>query len=249
MLKIAICDDDIKFVKRFTTFLSNALKNRDLKAKITTYSGGKDLIEKIEKEYCFFDVIFLDIEMPEIDGFQVAHRLREIDQSFILIFITYMENQSRKGYFYEAFRYIFKNSLEVEIEEALDSILNKLGKKQAEEELVTLKHRVLGVLEDLTLRKSDIIYLKVEKSRRVTLRTLYAEYNLSIKSLAEYAQLLSPSIFVPIMRSYLVNFTHVEGTNTDSFLLTGGITIPLGVKKNSKKDSLAKYMKFLRERV
>jgi len=217
--------------------------------KVFTFSDGKSLIEKAEKEKQIFDIIFLDVDMPTVHGFQVAQRLREINTAFILLFTTYLEHRSREGYLYGAFRYVFKNNLESEITEAVSGIIKKLSNSAMDREEVTFKCRISGVLEDLSLQKSDILFLKKEKTRRVTLKTVYSEYELLVKPLSEYAELLNPSAFVPIMRSYLLNFNHVESIDADSFVLTGGLTVPLGVKREARKASMEKYLRFLEERI
>lgn len=249
MLRIAICDDDLNFLDNFAQILSASFADAGQQIKIFTFSDGKSLIEKMEKEKQFFDVIFLDVEMPVVHGFQVAGRLRELNTAFILVFTTYIEHQSREGYLYGAFRYIFKNNLETELSEAVSSILKRLGYSANGQEEVTFKCRTLGVLENLTLKKADIVYLKIEKTRRVVLKTVYSEYELLKKPLSEYAKLLDSSVFVLIMRNYLLNFNHVESIDTVSFILTGGLTVPLGVKREARKASMEKYLRFLEERI
>jgi len=249
MLRIALCDDDLDFLERFSHLIVSSFTAAGQHIKIATFSDGESLIEKVEKEKQIFDIIFLDVEMPGIRGFQVAQRLRDLRAAFILVFTTYKEHQSREGYFYGAFRYIFKNNLEAEIGEAIPSILKKLGVLRAGEEEVTFKSRTLGVFEDLTLKKEDIVFLQLKKTRRVSLKTVYSEYELLVRPLAEYAKQLQPPAFMPIMRNYLLNFNHVEGIQDGSFILTGGLTVPLGVKREVRKASMEKYMRFLEERI
>ena len=249
MIRIAVCDDDIKFLDSFSRELCASFENAGQPVQISAYRDGKTLIEAIEKVKQIFDVVFLDVQMPAVDGFQTAARLRELSMGFILVFTTYMENQSREGYRYGAFRYIFKNNLAAELAEATPAILKKLGAAAEEGGEITLKCRTLGVFENLTLRKDDILFLKAEKTRRVTLRTALSEYELPGKPLSEYAKLLGESVFVPIMRNYLLNLNRVERIDADAFVLTGGLEVPLGVKQAVRKASLEKYLRFLEERM
>lgn len=249
MIRIAICDDDLIFLDNFARMISELFADRGKQIKVSTFSDGKSLIGKVEKEKQIFDIIFLDVNMPEFHGFQVAQRLRELSAAFILIFTTYVENQSREGYLYGAFRYIFKNNLEAEISEAISSIIKRLGNSVSEQEEITLKYRNSGVLENLTLKKADIVFLKAEKTRRIILKTIYSEYELLTKPLSEYAKLFNPSVFVLIMRGYLLNFNYVESIEADSFVLTGGLTVPLGIKREARKASMEKYLRFLEERI
>ena len=249
MLRIAICDDDLSFLDYFARMITTSFAEAGQQINVFTFSDGKSLIEKVEKEKQLFDVIFLDVNMPLVQGFQVAQRLRELNKAFILLFATYIENQSREGYLYGALRYIFKKNLEAEVREAVSAIMKRLGNLAADQEKAIFKCRTLGVLENLTLKKADIIFLKAEKTRRVTLKTVYSDYELLVKPLSEYAKLLNSSAFVPVMRSYLLNFNHVESIDANSFILTGGLRVPLGIKREVKKASLEKYLSFLEERI
>ena len=249
MLRIAICDDDLSFLDNFARMITTSFVGAGQQINVFTFSDGKSLIEKVEKEKQIFDVVFLDVNMPLVQGFQVAQRLRELDKAFILLFVTYIENQSREGYLYGALRYIFKKNLEAEVSEAVSAIMKRLCNLADDQEEVTFKCRALGVIENLTLKKADIIFLKAEKTRRVTMKTVYSDYEFLVKSLAEYAKLLNSPAFVFIMRSYLLNFNHVESINADSFVLTGGLKVPLGVKREVRNASREKYLKFLEERI
>lgn len=84
MINIAICDDDLQFLDMFSAILTEVFSNNNQAITIYKYSSGKTLIEKVEKEKHIFNIIFLDVEMPELGGFQVAKRLRELNTSFIL---------------------------------------------------------------------------------------------------------------------------------------------------------------------
>jgi len=249
MLKIAICDDDLNFLGSFPQMGTRSCEDNGQPVSIFTLSDGKSLIEKVEKEKQIFDVVFLDVEMPDVHGFKVAQRLRELGAAFILVFTTYMEHQSREGYIYGAFRYIFKNNLEAELGEAVSGILKKLGISMTDEEEVTFKCRASGVLENLALKKKDIVLLQSVKTRRVTLKTICSEYELLVKPLSEYAKQLQPPVFMPIMRNYLLNFNHVESVKDGFFVLTGGLTVPLGVKREVRKTSMEKYLRFLEGRI
>lgn len=52
-----------------------------------------------------------------------------------------------------------------------------------------------------------------------------------------------------LMRNYIINFNHVYELDDDDFILTGGVRVPLGIKREVKKASLEKYLRFLEERI
>ncbi len=249
MFQIAICDDDQTFLDRLETLISQRFLQDGHVVTITTYLDGRNLIEAVEKQAQIFDVVFLDVEMPAISGFQVAQKLRQLSKTFLLIFTTFLESQARQGYTYNAYRYIFKNQLETELNEAIAAILARLRLQAVDDAMIELKYRCLGVLETLEVKKSDILYLRLEKNRRVTLKTVFSTYDLLTKPLSEYAKLLATDSFYLVMRNYLVNFHRVADILTDEFVMEDGEKIPLGATRETQKVSKEKYMQFLEERL
>ncbi len=249
MLRIALCDDDIAFLDQFAHVVAKAFENMGQLVEIYSFGDGESLINKVEKDKQIFDIVFLDVDMPNLNGFQVAKRLRELGNSSFLLFTTYLEHQSREGYLYDAFRYIFKSRLDSEVEEAVSAILSKLNLYAQDQCEVTLKCRHLGVLDNLSVKKADIIYLRAEKTRRITLKTLYSSHELLVRPLVDYIRLLDSPIFGLIMRCYVINFNHVQRTEGDDFIMTGGIRVPMGIKREARNASMEKYLAFLQERL
>ncbi len=249
MITIAICDDDIVFLDFLERILVQTFINKNQRIEISKFDSGKALIDSIEKDKQFYKIIFLDVEMPVVNGFQVADRLKAVSADFYLLFTTYMEHQSREGYLYGAYRYIFKNHLESEIEEAVSSLLNRCADTCSNDETITFKYRNTSIFEDVTIKKNDILFLKREKNRRVIVKTITSEYELLTKPLSEYSNMLNGLNFYPVMRNYIVNFNHVRSLDEESFILTGGIHVPLGVKREVKNVSKNKYFSFLQEQL
>lgn len=76
-----------------------------------------------------YDVVFLDVDMPDADGFEVAGWIRMFSDRVIIAFITAMISYSLKGYNYNAIRYIPKNTnqLEQSIYECMDAVLYRMN--------------------------------------------------------------------------------------------------------------------------
>lgn len=249
MITIAICDDDVEFLDVLEKILVAVFSQKCQCIDISKFDNGKALLDSIEKNNKFYKLIFLDVEMPVVNGFQVAERLKEISTDFYLLFTTYMEHQSRQGYLYGAYRYIFKNNLESEIEESVASLLVKCTPTENKLDTVTFRYRNANTFDDLTLKAEDILFLRRDKTRRVIVKTVTSEYVLLTKPLSEYFDLINRPDFYPIMRNYIVNFNHVRSLDEDSFILTGGVHIPLGIKREVKNMSKNKYFTFLQEQL
>ena len=76
MLKIAICDDDEYFLKKERALIKKYLEKNEYDYEIFTYTSGKKLLEEKEK-ITEYQIIFLDINMEEIDGMKTAEVIRK----------------------------------------------------------------------------------------------------------------------------------------------------------------------------
>lgn len=84
-MNIAICDDDESCVNQIKQLLQSYQESENL--CIRTYYSGKAFIENLD-EALENDIVFLDIEMPDISGIEVAHKLREEHSEMMIIFVT-----------------------------------------------------------------------------------------------------------------------------------------------------------------
>jgi DNA-binding LytR/AlgR family response regulator len=247
MIKLAICDDENFYLERLKSLTHKAFTEHGQNININLFDNGRSLLDELEKNLKRFDIIFLDVDMPELSGFQIAKRIQEIDAACLLVFVTNMEQHACEGYKYSAFRYIYKSNLSTEIPNMVSAALEKLKFIENENMPLIFKYRDAGGFEVLEISASDILYLKIEKTRRVTMRTIYSEYDLLVKPLSEYQETLDS--FVLLTRNYLLNFNHVTDMNNEYFILSNGEKIPLGFAPETKKASKEKYLQYLKGRM
>ena len=112
MLKIAVVDDEIVFVESLINKITAVCEKLNLKFKIDKYSNGFDILENYSK----YHLIFLDIEMPSIDGIATAKRINELKSSAEIPFIVYVTSHDElvfdalKSFPYSFIRKLFKAS-------------------------------------------------------------------------------------------------------------------------------------------
>lgn len=105
MIKIALVDDQNDCAQHFKNLVARYMEDSKEEIKLYRFDNGFDFLETYKGDY---DVIFLDIEMPLIDGLEVAKKLREIDAAVPLIFVTVMAQLAIKGYEISAMDFIVK---------------------------------------------------------------------------------------------------------------------------------------------
>ena len=101
MLKIAVCDDEPVYLDRIINSIKKTLNKRGVSAyHIDTYLSGEVLLA--DDRLFTYNVIFLDINMPQINGLEVAAKIRESRRDILLIFVTAFLDYAIEGYRMEA---------------------------------------------------------------------------------------------------------------------------------------------------
>ena len=108
-MRIAICDDEKIFAQELCQHVKSALKDYKKDYVIQLFTNGDDLIFECQKSK--FDVVFLDIAMPMVNGFEVAAKLNQTSSNIILVFVSNKETFVFSSYEYKPFWFISKSRL------------------------------------------------------------------------------------------------------------------------------------------
>ncbi len=220
-MNIAIVDDERAVSEQLTSFLERYGKEQGLLFQITAYEDGIDLLDKYVPKY---DIIFLDIEMPHSNGMKVAQRLRKIDRSVCLVFVTNLAKYAVAGYAVAATDYIVKplayDSFQFHFRRILESASH-------------VEKASIGIVTDksvVRLQVADILYLEVV-NHFVVYHTVEGNYK-TWCSLKEAEKPLEKYHFARCNNCYLVNLQHVRSIDSD--LCTVG-TEQLRISRSRKK--------------
>ena len=132
MLNIAIVEDDPQAAGLLTDYLDRYAQERGISCNSVIFNDAVDFLTGYKAS---FDLVFMDIELPGLDGMEAARRLREMDRSVILIFVTNMANFAVKGYEVDALDFIVKPVTYFPFSIKLDRAVKRLESRQ-ERELV-----------------------------------------------------------------------------------------------------------------
>ena len=129
IIKIAICDDEKVIIDRLRGYIEKYIKKAGFPYKIDIYQSGEEFAA-LEKAMSGYDIVFMDVNMKEMDGIKTAEDLRKYSDGTFLVFVTGFIEYSLAGYKVDAIRYIIKDetTIESDIVEALNVILEKMGR-------------------------------------------------------------------------------------------------------------------------
>lgn len=218
-LKIAVVDDEGYWCERAKNVIRGFYKSEDM--AIRSFSKGNHLLERND----FYDVVFLDIEMEGLDGFETAKQYRKMYPKTKIVFLTSHEEMSRKGYVVQAFRYILKNQMENEIPEALRAAQQLKNDRQCITILTQDNQTLLLVAE-------DIAYVRAY-NRRIIFYTKKGKF-VSRMTLQEVEDVLGPYGFYRSHRAFLVNLSYVRNYTRTEIILKDQSEVFLSCKKSAE---------------
>ena len=135
MLKIALVDDNELDAKRLENAINMHLEEIDVKGTVDIFTRAVNFLEDKRDVY---DVIFLDIDMPFMSGMECAHKLREQGNRVPIIFETNYSSLAIDGYSVNALGFIVKPVKQIDVNDVLDKLLEKI-KDEADDEKIIVK--------------------------------------------------------------------------------------------------------------
>lgn len=232
MIKIAIVEDSKEDLIELKSLVTRYENEKNLDFEISTYDNGLDFL----KDYhCDIDVILMDIEMPKLNGYTAATKIREKDESVIIIFITNLTSYVYKGYQVGAMDYILKPIHYPDLAMRLETCCKKLNKKEDYSILLSSKN---GVTK---LQSSNILYL--ESIGHDIIYHLVDNQELTYRgsSMKDLEKELTPHGFSRCNHCYIVNLKYCK--NIEGMSLSIGDK-HLEISRSKKASFLQDLMDF-----
>lgn len=201
MIRIAICDDEQSMVQQNEEIVRSSLQACGIGYEIVTYSRSTNLLCDITEDQFFYDLILLDIEMPEISGMELAGRIKEALPNVKIIFITSHVEYAIDAYELSIFRYVPKSNVKERLEMAVVDAVRLIELEAGQEYTIQTNNRLERI------KYKDIFYIMRDgKNAEIT-----SKYGVSKvrKSLQQVYEELNAPEFIFIERGCIVNIIHI----------------------------------------
>ena len=127
MLHIAIVEDEAEHARRLREFSDRYAGEHQEAFRVTAFDNGRHFLDVYKDEY---ELVFLDISMPHLDGMELAKRLRKIDSTVAIVFVTSLANYAVKGYEVDATDFIVKPFTYEEFAARMERILRRVSRRR-----------------------------------------------------------------------------------------------------------------------
>lgn len=228
-MRIAVCDDEQKFRDDIRDHIDKLYSSLDV--IVDAYEDGRRLLDRFRESP--YDIVFLDIEMPLMDGITVAKSLRSLSRDVYIVFLTGHVEYAVEGYEVNALRYLTKPVKE----DKLLEVLRYVDERKLEQGSVRI--RTDG--EDLILDVSRIICLEAQ-NQYINICTADGDY-LVRYNISDFEEELKRYNFFRVHRSYIVALSKVRKVGKAECTLDGDRVIPVS-RPNMKtfKEALQRYL-------
>lgn len=229
-IKIAFLDDDKDTLTYMVELSERYFEATTYQVEISMYTDAKSFL-KTDKEYA---IIFLDIEMPFMNGLHIAQEIRKVNVDCIICFISNHQKYALSSYHIHAFDYLVKPVQENNLFHLYDEIFHYKQTYLLKEKTLTFQTSTSTV----SLSSSDILYVEYMETslkyqnRSCVIHTNYEEIPIKTK-INELYKSLPATYFAMPHKSFIVNFINIASIDKKDIIMCNGRKIPLSHKRNT----------------
>ncbi len=244
MAKIGVCDDSLDIARDIAKTVKSSFEALSEECSIYVFQSGAEVLK--ENLRAPFDVLFLDIDMPGISGFDLARELRAAGDGCLIVFVTSHSELVYDSLDFQPFNFLRKNSAQP-LSESVPKTVAKIVDRLKQAKMVLIEERTLG---SVPVRLRDII--SIESSGHYLVYTVSdggsTKKLVSRGLISEREELLEGSGFARVHKGFIINFGQLKRLDRSlkEAELFGGVRVPIGKKYRQALEE--KYSMYLRRR-
>ncbi|KAB7786448.1 LytR/AlgR family response regulator transcription factor [Bifidobacterium cebidarum] len=231
-IRVGVVEDDPQACQRVLDYLNQYQSETGTQFTISVFDDGEQIVEKYTPTY---DILLLDIEMQHMDGMAAARRIRERDNSVVIVFITGAPQYAINGYEVQALSYLLKPvpyfAFRQEIKRSIDMV-----RRRTDEALL-----IEAGGKQMRVELADVLYIE---SIRHTIIVHTQGGKLSVTgTLKDFEERLAGQNFFRSNSCYLVNLRHVTGVDGQDCVMSNGEALRVSrPRKKAFLTALTNYM-------
>ncbi|MDD6328556.1 MAG: response regulator transcription factor [Lachnospiraceae bacterium] len=234
-IQVGICDDNEYDLTLMESEVHRALRDVCKDYDIRLFKSGNVLMHDVES-ILTYDLLLLDIDMPGVDGIQIAETIMKRQHQVNVIFVTNRDDLVFEAIHYSPFRFIRKQHLHKELPEAITAAIAKISEE-------TLLYRFGSGTDDFKIPICDVMYLESQK-HYIAIHTKQGDITIIRGKISDYEDKLCNIGFIRIHVGYLVNIRFVYSITSQKIVLDNKEELPISrTKVDMVKQAHASFVR------
>ncbi len=218
--KIAICDDEAKQIQYLSSLVKQWAKVRKHTIVIHVFESAEAFLFHYAEDKAY-DMLILDIEMGEMNGIELARRIRSGSETIQILFVTAYADFIAEGYEVAALHYLMKPVDENKLSETLDRAVSNLGKAKRFEIFYQDGEAIRIAVDEIVCVEAFAHCVAVTTTRE--------RYRIN-ETISEMEKILGNG-FIRCHRSYLIAMKYMKKITKTDVVMDTDISVPLSRRR------------------
>lgn len=224
-MKIAVCEDNMADMDMICGYIKSYCNSNRFSVEIDSYNCAEALLKEYPKEK--YQVVFLDIVIGGLSGIDAAKKIRTVDTSCTIVFVTMSEGYSLDAYAVDGAAYVLKPVNHEGMNRALNKCRREFMKSSSFITVSTQRHGMVNI------PLNSISYLEVY-NKKVIFHLGTKTITTMRMTLDEIEEKLGGEPFLRCHRSYIVNMNKAVSLKNGEFKMNNGDTLVIPVRKQAE---------------
>jgi DNA-binding LytR/AlgR family response regulator len=234
MLRIAVCDDDLKELSRISNLLNQYRSEKEPAFKYDSFSNAMDLLDAMKKNA--YHILLLDVLMPGLNGIETAREIRVFDEEIKIIFQTSSKDFAVESYAVNAHYYMLKPGTAQKLFPILDKIFLELRRGED-----ALQIKTASGFTRIPFGRIEFLEVFSKKLRFHLADGTVKEFGGALSNFED--ELLSRKEFIKVHRSYIVNMAFIFSLDQKSLTTCADQTVPISrLLYGQVRDAYMQYL-------
>ena len=238
MLKIAILDDDKTALMISASVVEAFLKEKNAEYKVFLFSNPLNFLASAKEEK--FDLCFLDIDMPEMNGLEVASQLADIAKNGQIIFLSQREDLVFECLKFHPFGFIRKSKIIDDFSLMMNQWYQTISNTESDETKIDF----IDKTKTVSFKIKEIVYIEGDRNYQKVVLKDKTSHNIRV-AMGQLEEKLREHGFIRIHKGYLLNYLYIRSIANDEVYLTTGISLPMSKKR--RDEIMKQYMAISRK--
>lgn len=227
-IQIAVCDDEEFYRDELAKMVSVYGNESETELEVEVYENAAQILEVIKQQGKIYDLIFFDVEMPEITGIDAAREIYKMDTKALFCFVTSHEGYALRAFEVEAIGYIVKPMQYLDVKRIMKKAKIQIFYRVDSEEAKNRYLDIVSARDTVTIDLTKVVY--IEKRRNQCVFHLTDGEQVCYDSLGSVYKRLDPDDFLYTHQGYIAHFPYIKEVRNNAVCFGSGMEIPVSRK-------------------